>query len=1260
MGKIDYKSIYETNKNDWRALTNDPQKYEALLAGHYSDSNHFIYELLQNAEDAFETDSAGFFDPSTCAHASKVFIEYYRDKLVFYHNGKPFDEGDVRGVSSMLMGTKDRDDAQTIGRFGMGFKSVFKYTYQPEIYSDDEAFMITSYLLPVEIKYGWNYETERRNVTCKLSKNRSVTPFYSDSHLTKIVIPFLKYDRKGALSHVPGDDVLKKLKDLNGEILLFLTHIKHLYWIDKTTGRFAYITKEIDAEDEHHIICRMESTVFGDKTEVSHYYLFKKVFDHSDMKNAEVSVAYKLNARGDNVNEVKKAPIWVYFPTRDETELPFIIHGSFETAVSREKLMVPSSFNDDLFDKLGTLIAESMKELAKKNLITQMFIRKILIPAFDDEDKNGTIVGLKNKVTKIFRRHPLLPSRSGEYRLPDNLLVPVPFQIGAFTNNRLLSKALTKKEFVIFNNDQETKFIDYYVWLTVDLGIPIYKLSDFANDLTVIADCRIPSVGDSFDALQEFYKFLFDYREAVYATGLSYSRSGAYEAAIRNDIGFAWIKLRQIPIILNNTNQLSPAYANDKPVIYLGSSSQYKNLMQSSLVHKTIAQSFTQLLSEGFRIPEYNNLQYVKESVIPKYADNEERIEFANSDNYESEYAEDIQLIIKLLEESGNTEEIVNLLAKASIIKVKPDSPDDDFGTFDNPGVCYVPESDEGINLDIYFAPVLYEDVDEEDIDDEDSWYNFDLYPIDVDFYNSHGIPISKLKKLGLITTPVIEGIREDTRYTGYYYWKALGEHCPKMEITGLEDNLYYISEHPNLKNAKEKSAEIFKLLLKHSNKMIGKIRRQKVKTIEEDSVVDFLSNVKTIPWLFDKAMNLFAPCKLSKYDLNQELYDINSANRRAFEVLGFIEKSIDGTEDTLQRARSLDNQGKRRLLDVLAKDLGVKVTSGASDDDWGDDDSELEFNPNSYVDDEFPVRKIINIDYLVRHVQEQFYCADTTKYEMVLRRIRLSKNSKADNAYAEGMYTNTSNVTICQRCKKPTETPWVNQISNFGIEMSQLNLCFCPNCSGEYKQICNKKGFKEEITEKILSADTSPNLDEYSISINSNFKIYFTQTHIAELQIILKLLSEFGVPDSHKNRDNISSVESTPKKVGVEKARDPIFMADVVEKPINKPTNISKAPSNTMIKQDKWKGYVPPATQNRGRSFDVIGDRSTSEKKDKKSEKLCFESFKIGSRILHNTIGKGTVIARSNGKITVKFDKGITQDLNVAFCLEKNLLELI
>ena len=46
MGKIDYRAIYEKNHNGWFEMTEQPGKYEALLAGHYSDSNHFVYELF--------------------------------------------------------------------------------------------------------------------------------------------------------------------------------------------------------------------------------------------------------------------------------------------------------------------------------------------------------------------------------------------------------------------------------------------------------------------------------------------------------------------------------------------------------------------------------------------------------------------------------------------------------------------------------------------------------------------------------------------------------------------------------------------------------------------------------------------------------------------------------------------------------------------------------------------------------------------------------------------------------------------------------------------------------------------------------------------------------------------------------------------------------------------------------------------------------------------------------------------------------------
>lgn len=240
MGRIDYRKIYTKNQDEWKALTREPQKYEALLAGHYSDSNHFVYELLQNAEDE---------------KATKVVIEFYKDQLVFYHNGAPFDEDDVRGVSSMLMGTKDKNDAQTIGRFGMGFKSVFKYTFQPEVYSDEEAFLIRNYLLPEEIKKTWDYREVKKTLSYPDGGNKKYSPFIDTPHLTKIVIPFKKRDMNGKLYDVQGQDVLEKLRGLNGEILLFLTDIKDLYWINKNSNEYAHITLTTRTKEKlNHII----------------------------------------------------------------------------------------------------------------------------------------------------------------------------------------------------------------------------------------------------------------------------------------------------------------------------------------------------------------------------------------------------------------------------------------------------------------------------------------------------------------------------------------------------------------------------------------------------------------------------------------------------------------------------------------------------------------------------------------------------------------------------------------------------------------------------------------------------------------------------------------------------------------------------------------------------------------------------------------------------------------------------------------------
>ena len=1110
MGRIDYRAIYDRNKHGWYDMTEDPQKYEALLAGHYSDSNHFVYELLQNAEDAF--------DKSTGVSASKVVIEYYPDKLVFYHNGKPFDEADVRGVSSMLMGTKDRDDAQTIGRFGMGFKSVFKYTYQPEIYSDDEAFKITNYLLPVEITDGWDYETEKKNIICKLGEGRSFVPFSKEEHLTKIVIPFQKYGKDGGLVPVPGDDVLKKLDELDGEILLFLSHIQNLYWVNKETGKFAYITLKQDETDEKLITCRIEGTDYDDKEEISRYLKFKRVFDHPEMDNAEVSVAYKLNSRADNINEVDGSSVWVYFPTRDETDLPFLIHGSFETAVSREKLMAPSSFNDDLFDELGDLIAESMLDLAERKLITQVFLRRSILGAFEDEE---TIPGLKEKITDVIIENGLLPDKNGTYRRPEEMILPVPFRMADFADKPLFSQVFKDKVFVAFNNEREAKFSEYYNWLVNDLEVPVYGLRELATDLSVFADSTVPTSGEKYENLKDFYDFLSDNRESVYETGLNYMRSGPYEQRLRRDLKDAWRVLRKAPIILNRLNHLVPAEVEGKSTIYLGSSSEYKSVMQSALVSKGIADTFGKVLTDGFHIQEFNNFQYIKEKVIQKYIDIEDSLGFADHDDFTEEYIEDLNQIFALIKETGDISGIKELLKEAYIIKIKP-TEDEEKATFSRPSDCYVPVSDEGIDLELYYAPIPMSGLDEEEMEDLDNWYDFDMYAIDKEFYEENGISISTLSKLGMVSTPINEG-RRSQEGVGDNHWVALGEYCPEIKIDGLDDNLRYIAEYYEDDLAKKKSAEILKMLLSIANKLQGKKKFRKLNpyTSELRNAGVLTNVIRQYEWLYDNELEVHKPKEMSRFDLSTALYGNIARDKKAFTILGFIEKEADETEETFQKAANLNRQDKKILVTQLARELGLQVSEASNDDDWDDDDGEV-FDPNAWRDEEFPVNRVNNIDYLIRHVQEQFYCADPITYKQVWRQIRVSKNAKADRSYAIGMHTNSSNTKICQMCRKPVAFIEVDQISNFGIEMPQLNLCLCRECSAKYHAMRdgNKEEFKKQIRAALLSIDIEEYSDDYSIQFNEDTTLYFTQTHIAEIQEILRLLAEYGAPAEEEDEN--------------------------------------------------------------------------------------------------------------------------------------------
>ena len=53
----------------------------------------------------------------------------------------------MKGVCGVGETTKDLTD---IGRFGIGFKSVYSITERPEVHSGDENFAIDSFVFPTE------------------------------------------------------------------------------------------------------------------------------------------------------------------------------------------------------------------------------------------------------------------------------------------------------------------------------------------------------------------------------------------------------------------------------------------------------------------------------------------------------------------------------------------------------------------------------------------------------------------------------------------------------------------------------------------------------------------------------------------------------------------------------------------------------------------------------------------------------------------------------------------------------------------------------------------------------------------------------------------------------------------------------------------------------------------------------------------------------------------------------------------------------
>ena len=449
----------------------------------YPDQAHFIFELLQNAEDA---------------EATEAIFTLSQKECLFEHNGKkPFTEPNVRAITGIHNSTKIKSPDQ-IGKFGVGFKSVFVYTLTPIIRSRDFSFKITRLVLP---------EPVEDDATIGAS--------------TRFEFPFNNPKKTPPNAYT---EVKAGLKELAETTLLFLSSLESIRW---------QISQEISGEvrriqhPENHVEVMKRSG--GKTTSSSHFLRFSDSV--AGLERQRVSVAFALDrlpnvtvfdsqkalAKQFKIIPVTPGRVAVFFPAEKETSgLRFHLHVPFVPELSRASIKETPA-NDPLFKQLAELAAASLYRICELSLLDRDFLG--VLPNQQDTlpPRYQTI---RSVIVEEMNNKPLTPTHSKSHVPAKHLL-----QAKASLKDLLSEEDIE----LLFNFEDEPpkwainaapknpnvdRFLD-------DLAITKWDLEQFVEFLEENAtEAALQNPNDEFMAWlakkpiewhQQFYTLLFDH-----------------------------------------------------------------------------------------------------------------------------------------------------------------------------------------------------------------------------------------------------------------------------------------------------------------------------------------------------------------------------------------------------------------------------------------------------------------------------------------------------------------------------------------------------------------------------------------------------------------------------------------------------------------------------------------------------------------------------------------------------------------------------
>ena len=349
----------------------------------YADTAHFVFEILQNADDA---------------GATEVHFDVLADRLVIEHNGKPFTSDDVRAISYFGQG---KTDITKIGHFGLGFKSVFAYTASPHVHSGSESFQITDL---------YTLQAVPMPADLDQSRTRFVLPFDHEARRPAYIEAGHLKDPSTAESEITG-----KLAKLGSECLLFTRHLEEIRWRgDEESGHYLREKRAVAAG------CRELFIVTADGDE-SCFLIFETpvmaVGAEPSGPSRLVQIAYKLTKRlleGGAITPILRAKLFVFFQTDKETHTGLIFQAPFRTTPARDNVPEDDAFNRELIQQSADLLIRSIEQLKELKLLTLESL-SVLPLDFEEFPAGSFLHPIHAAVRAALQRLPLLPTSSGGY-----------------------------------------------------------------------------------------------------------------------------------------------------------------------------------------------------------------------------------------------------------------------------------------------------------------------------------------------------------------------------------------------------------------------------------------------------------------------------------------------------------------------------------------------------------------------------------------------------------------------------------------------------------------------------------------------------------------------------------------------------------------------------------------------------------------------------------------------------------------------------